>query len=208
MGTPRLDSGQREFLSSLGDVVFGNPFTPERVALIRRLAPDAPQNLWSDREALARVVAPKLKPFLAGGLAGFDDEDRRLLEPAFLYVSYHRFLPQIDAHIERSGADAGEPEWPAPVALPAGPASLDLRDFGTVLWATGYTRAYPWLDVPVLDGDGQLMHREGITAAPGLYALGLRFQRTRRSHFIGGVGDDAARIADAISGAAAQARAA
>jgi putative flavoprotein involved in K+ transport len=62
--------------------------------------------------------------------------------------------------------------------------------------------------VPVLDGAGQLVHREGVTAAHGLYALGLRFQRTRRSHFIGGVGNDAARIADAITGAAMPARAA
>ncbi len=119
-----------------------------------------------------------------------------------------RTLAKIDAHIERSGADAGPPERPAPFVLPPAPESLDLRGIGTVLWATGYTRAYPWLDVPVLDGDGQLVHRDGITAAPGLYALGLRFQRTRRSHFLGGVGDDAARIADAITGAGRLARAA
>ena len=34
----------------------------------------------------------------------------------------------------------------------------------------------------------------------GLFALGLRFQRTRKSHFLGGVAEDAARIADAILG--------
>jgi putative flavoprotein involved in K+ transport len=67
-----------------------------------------------------------------------------------------------------------------------------------VLWATGYRRAYPWLDVPVLDARGELVHREGVTPAPGLYALGLRLQRVRGSHFIGGVGADAARIAEAI----------
>ena len=33
----------------------------------------------------------------------------------------------------------------------------------------------------------------------GLFALGLRFQRTRRSHFLGGVGDDAAHVARAIA---------
>ena len=109
MGTPRLDSSQREFLASLASVVFGNPYTRERVALIRRLAPDAPPNLASDREALARVVAPKLKSLLAAGWAAFADEDRRLLEPAFLYVTYHRFVPQIDAHIERQATRQGEP---------------------------------------------------------------------------------------------------
>jgi putative flavoprotein involved in K+ transport len=164
------------------------------------------ESLGLDRlAALGVVVTGRLVGF-AGPRALFApnlehelrDADRRL----------RRTLAQIDAHIECSGAHAGESGWPAPVTLPPGPPSVDLRAIGTVLWATGYTRAYPWLAVPVLDGDGQLVHREGITAAPGLYALGLRFQRTRRSHFIGGVGDDAARIADAITGAAAPARAA
>ena len=109
MPAARLTSSQRAFLSSLGNVVFGNPFTPERNALIRELAPDAPGNLASDREALARVVAPKLQPFLAGGLGAFHEEDRKLLEPAFLYVAYHRFVPQIDAHIERQANRPGDP---------------------------------------------------------------------------------------------------
>jgi DNA-binding NtrC family response regulator len=55
------------------------------------------------------VVAPKLQPFVAGGLAGFSDEERRLVEPAFLYVTYHRYVPQIDAHIERQVHRLGEP---------------------------------------------------------------------------------------------------
>jgi len=109
MGTPRLDSGQREFLASVASVVFGNPYTAERVALIRRLAPEAPARLANDREALARVVAPKLKSLLAAGWAAFGEEDRSLLEPAFLYVTYQRFVPQIDAHIERQATRPGEP---------------------------------------------------------------------------------------------------
>jgi putative flavoprotein involved in K+ transport len=178
-----------------------------------RRAPSFPVSGQAGGESLGLDRLATLGVTVTGRLVGFAgrhalfapnlehelrDADRRL----------RRTLAQIDAHIERSGADAGQPEWPAPVALPPGPPSLDLRDFGTVLWATGYTRAYPWLDVPVLDGAGQLVHREGVTAAHGLYALGLRFQRTRRSHFIGGVGNDAARIADAITGAAMPARAA
>jgi putative flavoprotein involved in K+ transport len=37
-----------------------------------------------------------------------------------------------------------------------------------------------------------------VTPAPGLYALGLRFQRRRKSSFIDGVGDDARVLADHI----------
>jgi hypothetical protein len=97
----------REFFAALADVVFGNPFSPERAELIVRLAPGAkPGDLTQDREALARVVTPQLAPWLSRKLS---DEERRLVEPALLYVSYHRFVPQIDAHIERQAKQSGTP---------------------------------------------------------------------------------------------------
>src|SRR5262245_27242289 len=105
-----LRAADREFLRALGDVAFGNPYTRERMALIRRLAPEAPRNLASDREALARVVAPKVAPFVReNALARLAADDRLLLEPGLLYVTYHRYVPQLDAHIERQAAKAGEP---------------------------------------------------------------------------------------------------
>jgi sigma-54 dependent transcriptional regulator, flagellar regulatory protein len=103
-----LSAAEREFLAALSDVVFGNPFTPERMALIQRLAPEAPGDLTSDREALARVVAPKVAPFLRE-LPRLAAEERQLVEPAALYVAYHRYVPQLDAHIERQAEKGGEP---------------------------------------------------------------------------------------------------
>jgi putative flavoprotein involved in K+ transport len=142
---------------------------------------------FADRHAL---FAPDLARELRDG-------DRRL----------RRALAQIDAHIERTGAAAGPAELPPPVSLGPGPGRLELgAGTGTVLWATGYRRAYPWLEVPVLDAGGELVHREGVTASPGLYALGLRLQRTRKSHLFGGVGDDAALMAEAIVGASRDVR--
>jgi two-component system, NtrC family, response regulator HydG len=110
MPSESLRPADREFLRALGNVVFGNPFTPERMALIRHLAPEAPGDLTSDREALARVVMPKIAPFLRESTpAGLSAEDRQLLEPALLYVAYHRSVPQLDAHIERQADKGGEP---------------------------------------------------------------------------------------------------
>jgi transcriptional regulator of acetoin/glycerol metabolism len=110
MSAVGLRPADREFLRALADVVFGNPFTQERMALIRRLAPEAPLDLASDREALARVVAPKVAPFVReNALARLAAEDRLLLEPGLLYVTYHRYVPQLDAHIERQADKAGEP---------------------------------------------------------------------------------------------------
>lgn len=79
--------------------------------------------------------------------------------------------------------------------------SLDLRAEGirTVIWATGYRRDYSWLQVPILDGAGEICQQDGITPVPGLYTLGLRFQRRRRSHFIDGVGLDAEELAQHIN---------
>ncbi len=53
--------------------------------------------------------------------------------------------------------------------------------------------------MPVLDARGELRHEGGVTPAPGLYALGLSFQRRRKSAFIDGVGDDARELADHIA---------
>src|SRR4051812_1901957 len=108
-----LGSTDRQFFAALADVAFGNPFSARRGELIVRLAPGATLgDLTRDREALARVVVPKLAPFLRDGAATLQRmsaEDRRALEPALLYVGYHRCVPQLDALIERQAGLGGEP---------------------------------------------------------------------------------------------------
>jgi putative flavoprotein involved in K+ transport len=104
-------------------------------------------------------------------------------------------LSRIDAHIAAAGIDvAPDPEaWRPARPFGPGPDALDLRaeGIGTIVWATGYRRAYPWLKVPVLDGAGEIRNDRGVVAAPGLFVLGLPFQRHRASAFIDGVGRDA-----------------
>jgi putative flavoprotein involved in K+ transport len=43
----------------------------------------------------------------------------------------------------------------------------------------------------VLDHRGRVLHDGGVTAAPGLYLMGMPFLRRRKSSLIDGVGDDA-----------------
>jgi putative flavoprotein involved in K+ transport len=111
-----------------------------------------------------------------------------------------RVLARIDAFIDETRMSADAPDRRPPIAYPEPVDEIDLRDAGiqTVLWATGYRRHYPWLKVPVLDIRGELVHDGGITSAPGLYALGLNFQRTRKSSFIDGVGHDARAVVSHI----------
>ena len=66
----------------------------------------------------------------------------------------------------------------------------------TIIWATGFTPHYPWLNARVFDDRGEISHDGGvITDAPGMYVLGLPFMRRRRSTFIDGADGDADAIA-------------
>ena len=73
-------------------------------------------------------------------------------------------------------------------------------DVPTVIWATGYRTAFEWLDLPSIDGERPELHTDrGIVAAePGLYFVGRPFLYAFNSHTIGGVGRDAAHVAEHI----------
>jgi putative flavoprotein involved in K+ transport len=73
---------------------------------------------------------------------------------------------------------------------------LDVR---AAIWATGFRVDHSWVDVPVFDDAGRLVHRRGVTDSPGLYFLGLTWQHTRGSALLGWVKDDAEHIAQQIS---------
>jgi putative flavoprotein involved in K+ transport len=146
---------------------------------------------------------------LAGRLTGFSGSDARFADDLADSVAVaerrmSQMLARIDARIDATPGGAPAPEPVPGLVLPPPLTSLDLRRAGisTVLFATGYRRSYPWLHVPALDGDGELVQRYGATPVPGLYTLGLRFQRTRKSHFVGGVGEDAALLARWLAGEA------
>jgi putative flavoprotein involved in K+ transport len=132
---------------------------------------------------------------------GFAGDLARTIRDADARLAH--LLRRIDDFVERHGMSAeAAPAEPIPEIRPqAAPESLDLKRAGitTVLWATGYRRAYPWLRVPVLDERGEIRHYGGITPAPGLYVLGLHFLRTRKSSFLDGVGADANVLADHIA---------
>lgn len=102
-------------------------------------------------------------------------------------------LRRIDTHISE-----GAPAAPrgAPIdRLVVGPGPARQRLPSVVLWATGYRSVQPWLKVGLARREGVIEQRRGVTSVPGLHVLGIRLQHTRRSHFIGGVGDDARALA-------------
>ena len=118
---------------------------------------------------------------------------------------YATFLGAVDEYVRRRKLDL--PEDPdARATLPNPPCvteplrRLDLAAEGisAVIWATGYGVDFDWIDLPVTDDKGEAVHRNGISAVPGLYFLGLQWLSKMNSSFLSGVGDDAEVLADHI----------
>jgi putative flavoprotein involved in K+ transport len=115
-------------------------------------------------------------------------------------LKMNRLLASIDAWILSSGQQDCFPashRFEPTEIDPHTRLGIDLNDGSvkTVIWATGYSPDYSWLDVPVFDRKGRIRHNGGVVAAPGMYVMGLPFMRRRKSSFIDGAADDAADLA-------------
>lgn len=135
-----------------------------------------------------------------------------------------RFADTLRASLE--GMDAGVREVKNAIhaviekksldALPAGPADepeftdgydapkileLDLDEAGitTVVWATGFSFDFSWIEGPEYDAFGYPVTQRGVTAQPGLYFVGLHWLHTISSGLFYGVGEDAACVVGAIA---------
>lgn len=123
------------------------------------------------------------------GQAQFSGSLRNVCALADLKLA--RLLDAIDAYAGSAG------ERPAPTAVAEVPLGIDLRrgEIRSVVWATGITADYSWVEVPVFDPRGRLKHEGGVTPWPGLYVIGMPLLRRRRSTFIDGAAADAADLA-------------
>ena len=130
---------------------------------------------------------------IADGRAWFRDDLARSVATAERRM--HRLLDAADDYAARAGLDAEicPPRRPAAIPLPLTPTSvnLDAERIGTVLLATGYRPHHPWLHLPITGPDGSIQQYRGVTAAPGMYVVGQRFQHRRDSAFIDGARHDA-----------------
>ena len=99
-------------------------------------------------------------------------------------------LDDVDHYIDAVGLAAEvEPSTrPERVSVPGHESRLSLRaaGIGTVVLATGFREHHPWLRIPVVGNDGAIQQHRGVTAAPGLYVVGQKFQHRRDSTFIDG----------------------
>jgi putative flavoprotein involved in K+ transport len=161
----------------------------------------APGATFSDLNALAaqgiRIVGRLGR--ITDGIAQFSGSLTNTCKLADLKMN--RFLTRADEWATVSGADH---ELPPPQRFTptqvdsSAPLQLDLTsgEITTVVWATGFRPDYSWLDVPVVDRTGRICHDGGVvTAAPGLYVLGLPVLRSRGSTYIHGAAADTEALA-------------
>ena len=149
------------------------------VRLVGRVLGADREQIAFDDDVIATTVASDLK--LAQLLTRIDE-----------FVSRNGLTGEIGPH------EPFEPTWPAAFDLARSTIDLKAAGIQSVIWATGFCRRYPWLKLPVFDEHGEIRHRCGVTPLPGLYVLGMHFQRRRNSAFIDGVGDDARFLAERI----------
>jgi putative flavoprotein involved in K+ transport len=76
---------------------------------------------------------------------------------------------------------------------------LRAEHVGAVIWASGYTLDFSWIEIPVFDAAGMPQQRRGAAPVPGLYFLGLHWLHKAKSSFLYGVGEDAEHIAACIA---------
>jgi putative flavoprotein involved in K+ transport len=135
-----------------------------------------------------------------GERVSFDDSVAANVAAGDAFAARARTM--ADELVRRQGLDAppGEPdEHDHPVDLDP-PATIDLRaaEVGAVVWCTGFSGDFSWLDPALTGPDGLPRHRQGTAPAPGLWYLGLRWMRRRGSSILYGFPGDAAWVAGEV----------
>jgi putative flavoprotein involved in K+ transport len=107
-----------------------------------------------------------------------------------------RVKPQdlVAAGIERVGRIVGTKD-----GCPLLDDGRVLDEVANVVWCTGFSTGFSWIDMPVFDGRGELIHDRGLSPVPGLYFVGLNFLYSLSSDAINGMPRDAKRAVDAVA---------
>ena len=137
-----------------------------------------------------------------GVLAFSDDLPERL---AMVEAGFgQRLKAMADAYVEAAHLPVPAPEPPeADPWLPGETGArldLDAENIRSVIWATGYSLDFSFLDIPVLDEWNYPRHTRGVTEVAGLYAVGLPWLTRHASASLALVSDDARYVAEHVAG--------
>jgi putative flavoprotein involved in K+ transport len=113
---------------------------------------------------------------------------------------------KIDVFIEDQGLTATQPDPdPADRSLAEDEhvdylTQLNLKEAGvsTIIWCTGFTADFSWIDLPVTEANGKPVHHNGEAPAPGIYFIGFPWLSKRKSGVLLGIDEDAQHISELI----------
>jgi putative flavoprotein involved in K+ transport len=103
---------------------------------------------------------------------------------------------------------AGIERVPRTAGVQNGYPTLDdgrVLEVSNVIWCTGFVLDFSWIDLPVTGDYGFPVQERGVVSSqPGLYFVGLPFLHSLSSGLLGGVGRDAAHVANHIAASTAE----
>jgi putative flavoprotein involved in K+ transport len=112
------------------------------------------------------------------------------------------FKQGVDKFIQEQGLNIPEEKGSEPRDGYEAPVTteldLDAAGIGTIVWGTGYSFDFSWVQFPIWDDFGYPVQQRGVTDQPGLYFVGLHWLHTIKSGLLIGVGDDAAHVVEHI----------
>lgn len=94
--------------------------------------------------------------------------------------------------------NADEPDLNGSCASSITSLNFKEQNISSIIWTTGFTGNFSYLQLPVFDDKGNPKHKNGISEIKGLFFLGLSWLRTRGSGMVFGSNDDAEFIADEL----------
>lgn len=123
-------------------------------------------------------------------------------------VTSQELKDKIDAFIEENGLTAPQAE-PDPADMPLvededvdfiTSLSLEKAKVSSIIWSTGFTADFSWIDLPVTDDIGRPAHHRGVSDIPGVYFIGFPWLSKRKSGVVLGIDEDARHISEVIVG--------
>jgi len=105
------------------------------------------------------------------------------------------FMRWVAALCEKRGLAVPWEVPPSPGFAGRTEADLEKEGITTVIWTAGYRPDYDWVHLPVFDEMKFPIQVNGRSAVPGLYFMGVHFQRKAQSAVLYGVGEDAELVA-------------
>ena len=112
----------------------------------------------------------------------------------------------VDEFIKNAGLDVPQaeiedadlPDDNASCVFPETSINLKKHNITSIIWSTGFSGNFDYLQFPIMKSDGTLKHKDGVSEINGLYFLGFPWLRKRKSGIVFGIEEDAKYISDQL----------